>query len=260
MPHRSPQIGVLLIHGTLGHSQEFEDLEVHLRSHGYQTLAVDLPAHGESPTSCLGEICADEILDHCLSSYHQLASQCNRVVVLGHSLGGICSLIIGAQQDPKLAGIIALSTPYEYAYSVNYTYGLFSIPIRRLVKAVTYLPQSRTQHKTPRFRPWWFPRLYQQTQQILGQLQAVLPQVQVPVYLAHAHHDLIVPYAEMGKIASALTQSQQVTTLTLKACGHQVFPGTREESRVSQWVLDCIASIYHQYTQAKEQPTSADCS
>jgi len=247
-------IGVLMIHGTRGSSREFDHLESVLKSAGYLTKTVDLPAHGDSPSKTLDQISTQEIISHCLDEYAAFSQECDAVVVLGHSLGGICALITGAFQKDKLAGIIALSTPYEYAYYVNYLHGLLAIPIPRLFKATRFLPEGITGHKAPHFRPWWFPRLCQETQLILGQLQETLPNIQVPVCLAHSSHDLIIPYAEMQKIANRINKPHLVQTVTLEACGHQIFPKSRERERVSTMILAFLETVRYPDPENRFQP------
>lgn len=233
-------LGIALLHGSLGSPREFEPLQAALEAYGYLSHAAALPGHGDTPTMALEDVTVTDLLFSGQAAYDYLAERCAKVVLLGHSLGGLISLITAAQQPKQLAGVIALATPYEHAYFINNPIGLWSFlltaPPPLVSQSLLYAPQSYTGFKTPTIYPWAVPHFNQRAKSMFEHVQTQLPNVSVPVLLAHSPLDLIVPFEEMTKIAHALTHAPEVETYTLSHCGHQIYPSSDAQS-------DCTARI-----------------
>lgn len=237
------QTGVLLIHGLMGSPKEYTPLEGVLRASGYHTKTVTLPGHGVEPETPFHQVAAPQLVDHCLNEYDAFSQDVDEVVVLGHSLGGICTMITASHQPDKLKGIVVVSAPYEHAYWVNRTHGLLKVPFKTLVNGLKYAPECRTGFERPHFKPWMFPRMLRESRTMLGTLQERLPLIQVPVHLAHSRYDLSIPYTEMFKLNDALVNAPQVTTLTLENSGHQIFPRSRDKEKTTLSILEFVDAV-----------------
>ncbi|MBY0449634.1 MAG: alpha/beta fold hydrolase [Cyanobacteria bacterium] len=235
------RIGVLIIHGIFGSPHEFKIMQSILNSQGFFTHAVSLPGHGDQPESKLIHVTGESMLAHCRKEYDLMASQCDQVFILGHSLGGILSLLTASKNPPKLNGVITFATPYEHAYFVNYFYGFLVFPLKHLFPGLRYAPEYLTGNKSPVFLPSWFPALYREATGLLKKLQAALANITVPVQLAHSPHDMVIPFSEMQKIAKGINQPDRVRLHVFQNCGHQVFPNSREEAMGVKLVLEFIA-------------------
>lgn len=229
--------GVLLIHGFLGSSREWEALETQLREAGYKTRAVTQLGHGKDPEHRLSAIDADRLLDHCLKEYEAFAAHCGEIYIVGHSMGAVSALWLAGKRVPKLAGVLAFSAPYEHAYGVNYPHGLLRFQKKHLLKALRYMPEFLTGFERPSLRPWWFRKLFLQTDRLLASLRAALPDVETHVWLVHSPCDMAVPYAEMEKIAKRIKRPDRVRMVTLEECGHQVFVTRRSYEMPYQLVF-----------------------
>ncbi len=218
------ETGVLLIHGFTGSPLEFTPIETLLKQQGYKAHVVVLPGHGEAPKETLPQSSALAILDHCTSEYEQLASTCQSVVIVGHSLGGICTMLIASIQPEKLAGVVSFCTPYEYAYFYNYFYGLMTLPVSHLLRAIYLAPRDKIQATRPNLKPWELPRLLEQSRVLFSLMKERIPQIRVPVSLAHSRYDLTIPYSEMEKLAEKIRPNAPVKTATLYQSGHRIFP------------------------------------
>ena len=108
--------GILLIHGILGSPREMEPVQACLEAVGYQSRIVTLPGHGSHPEKMLRELSSQDMIEHCLEEYQKLSRTVEEVFVVGHSLGGICTLLTASYQPEKLKGLVVFSTPYEYTY------------------------------------------------------------------------------------------------------------------------------------------------
>ncbi len=217
-------VGIIIIHGTFGSPLEFTPLVQELERTGYYTHLVTLPGHDRASGTSLKDITAQRLIEHCKDTFQEVSQYCDKVILMGHSLGGALALLTAASYPTEHHAVIALSTPYEHAFFVNYTHGFLRVPLAHLLPGLFYAPNGFTGIEGPTFRPWWFPQLYQEAHVLLKELQQSLPKIVTPVMLAHSPYDLIVPYQEMQKMTQALPSPSQVATVTLRSCGHQIFP------------------------------------
>ncbi|MBY0451027.1 MAG: alpha/beta hydrolase [Cyanobacteria bacterium] len=228
------QVGVLIIHGIFGSSREFDGLAKRLNRTGYQTRQVTLPGHGPTPELPMNQLNVDIMKSHCLAEYHLLAETCDEVVIIGHSLGGICTLLTAAARPEKLAGVLTFSTPCDQAYFINHPKGFTELSADRWARGLMFLPQSFTVFEKPDFKPWWFPVLKRETEHIFKTLNQALPDIQVPVCLTHSLYDMAIPYAEMGKLEQRLVAVKSIEVNTIHHCGHQIFAyGLERENAMS---------------------------
>jgi esterase/lipase len=233
--------GILLIHGLTGSPHEFIPVDQALSAAGYHTRRVTLPGHGDNPAKRFHETSALELLDHCSAEYQKIAEEVDEVYIVGHSLGGICTLLTAAVRPPKLKGIVVFSAPYEYAYFYNYVHGLARVPLGQLLRGIYMAPRDRVKFITPNSRPWHMPKLVQQSRIIFSLMKEHLHHINVPVSLAHSLYDLTIPYAEMQKLAEKLGKSSgQVKTTTLTRSGHRIFPISKDMDEAIRVITDFL--------------------
>jgi len=234
------QTGILLIHGLTGSPHEFVPIDRALQAAGYHTRNVTLPGHGHSPSKRFHETSALEILDHCASEYQRLSEEAEEVYIVGHSLGGICTLLTAATQPPKLKGVIVFSAPYEHAYFYNYVHGLARLPLGQLLRSIYMAPRDKVKFTTPDSRIWHVPKLLQQSKIIFALMKEHLHSINVPVSLAHSIYDLTIPYTEMQKLAQRISVNSQVKTTTLTRSGHRIFPISKDMDEALRVIFDFL--------------------
>lgn len=243
-----PKTGVLLIHGLTGSPHELGPIDIALQQSGYQTQLVTLPGHGDKPSKAFIETSAIDILDHCAEEYEALSRVVDQVYIVGHSLGGICTLLTAAVQPPKLKGIVVFSAPYEHAYFFNYIQGLMQLPVSDLMRGLYY--DSRRYHFVrPDCKPWNIPRLLQQTNVMFSLMKEQVHNIDVPVSLVHSAYDLTIPYREMTKLAERIGKPQRVKMTTLTQCGHKIFPASRDIDEAVRVVQSFIETDCEQLAQ-----------
>jgi carboxylesterase len=104
------KVGCLLVHGFTGAPAEMRWLGEQLAESDYSALGVRLFAHGTDQKDMLRAKWRDWYLS-VVDGYHLLGGQCDQIFVVGLSLGGVLSLLLGTQHP--VTGIVALSTPYS---------------------------------------------------------------------------------------------------------------------------------------------------
>src|SRR3989304_1213403 len=103
--------GCLLIHGFTGTAKEMRFLGEHLAGAGYTVLGVRLFAHATRQEDMLRARWRDWVAS-AEDGLHLLREACDRVLVMGLSVGGILAPLPPAP-EPAFSGVVALSTPYD---------------------------------------------------------------------------------------------------------------------------------------------------
>lgn len=116
---RTPAVGtVLIVHGLGEHCGRHADLAAALNAHGWHVLGYDQRGHGHSPGR-RGRLARNDDLLHDLAAVidHARAARPGRLVLLGHSMGGVLAarFAAGALEGPapwhrELEGLV-LSSP-----------------------------------------------------------------------------------------------------------------------------------------------------
>ncbi len=106
------RIGVLLLHGLTGMPSEMRPTAKHLKRLGYRVETPLLPGHGGTHQELLATTWKDWVKG-ARQALDKLASDCDKVVVGGLSMGSSVSVMLAAD-DPRVSGIIMMSTTLRY--------------------------------------------------------------------------------------------------------------------------------------------------
>ncbi len=215
----SVSVGVLLIHGLNGGIHDMEELTAFLSSFGMVAETILLPGHGTHVRDML-PIGWEDWADAVRAALQDLRQRCERVFLVGHSLGGALCLHIAAHEE--IAGLVTMCAP------INMYPGMLTAV--RLVKRVTpWLPTVREDVRDPVARRAHTRGVYRWTPmapvesmlQYLPLLRAELPSVKVPILIMTAIHDHVVP-ARDGRAIYRLVGSQEKHLLTLHNSYHVI--------------------------------------
>jgi len=225
-------VGVLLIHGFTGTPKEMRWMGEYLAEQGFTALGLRLAGHATDPKDMLRVRWRDWLAD-VEGGWCLLHDSCKQIFLAGLSLGGMLALTFASprhSQGCPVAGVIAMSTPYALKPD-------WRLPYTELLSAV--------QRQVPKGPPDWhneaaagdhvdypaYPtRAIAEMRDLLVEMHRCLPEVKVPVLLAHARTDtggggfvaesMPKVYAELG--------SPDKEMLWLEDSGHVV---TREPER-----------------------------
>lgn len=100
--------GVLLIHGFTGSPSEMSLLASHLHKHNYTTYSVRLPGHSTTVED-LATTQYRQWLGAVEDGYHALNDRCEKVSVVGMSMGGLLALYLAHSFD--VHKLVSLATP-----------------------------------------------------------------------------------------------------------------------------------------------------
>ncbi len=112
----APRGGAAVVHGYGGCKEQMLGISARLAEEGWAALALDLRGHGEHPAAL------DEGLLHDLEAALNWLRRYERVVAVGHSLGGRLALISSAELVVAISPAVA-SRPSEEGRQMLFAFG-----------------------------------------------------------------------------------------------------------------------------------------
>lgn len=192
----SPAPAVLLVHGwesardrTLPNAQILHALGMHV-------LTIDVRGHGLNPAEEL-PLTAGEFGADALAGVRWLLARqdVTKVGVLGHSMGGIGALLAAAA-EPRVAAVVAASTPADPYRLTRQTFrlarlpfpGPFAWPLAWLTTHVFLQPRGHTVRDVSAAR--------------------AIERYEGPVLLIHGDADRVVPISHLGRLARSARKAR----------------------------------------------------
>lgn len=209
-------IGCLLLHGFSGSPLEMIPLAEALEAEGWTVSTVQLAGHGTSPQD-LARVTWDDWVTSARGAYKALARQCDRIVIVGLSMGGALGLYLAAEVQPD--AVVAISTPIRVRT-------LMARASRVASRVLPFAPVLiRLSPRDPQMRRYRSP--YNRiplaaTQQLAGLLDAmrrVLPSIRTPVLVIQGRRDWVIPRGS-GRTITALIHQAPPRLVWLPRSGH----------------------------------------
>jgi uncharacterized protein len=187
----APGPAVVLVHGWESARDRTLPMALFLTAAGFHCLTFDVRAHGANPPEDL-PLSAGEFGSDALAAFHATIARPEVTVaaISGHSMGGI-GAILAAGADPRVAAVVASSTPAGPYRLTRQTFRLARLPIP---DPIAYPLAWRTT------RVYLRPRGH-----AVRSVSAVsaIARYAGPVLLAHGELDAVVPSSHMDRLAIA---------------------------------------------------------
>ncbi len=232
---RGGNVGVLLIHGFTGSPAELLLLGKFLNRADYTVLGVRLAGHGTSEFE-LERTTADDWFDSVLDGYALLKSSCEKIFVVGHSMGTLLSLKLAATKF--VDKLVTLSPPFFIDENLHLEKlpprsecdGLFVIKPRRKLKNVPPAV-NKTYRKFPLVCVHEFVKL-------LNEVKEILPKVQSPLLIIHAQDDHTAKFESAGFLCRSVS-SKYIKQSMIPTGGHLI-PLTEGRELVFKEILNFL--------------------
>lgn len=243
------RIGCLCIHGLSASPQEVYWLGKHLAAQGATVYGPRLYGHGISPEYLWRVRWRDWYLS-ALDGYHLLKQQCERVFVMGLSMGGVLSLLLAANID--VAGVIAMAAPLRFnasparAHALRYVLpAVFKMDKNAdpLNHRIAEMQQQRGERVTGRVAYYEHASAgIAELHRLQAEAARALPNICVPALLIYSESDQTVPISNLNRVAHALTGSPDVRTLRLKLSDH-IITNDVEYEQVLSAAWDFVSDV-----------------
>ena len=218
------RIGCLLIHGFTGAPKEMLWMGEYLASQGHSVLGIRLAGHATQPSDMLRMRWRDWVAS-VEDGYHLLRHSTDHIFAIGLSMGGVLALHHGANHP--VSGIVAMSTPYSLGNDPRLPYAKYLHYLQpNISKGASdwQNPDAAADHVD---YPYYPTRAIAELRDLLVEMRAALPKIQVPVLLIHSRKDGGVLPLNAEQNFSHL-QVEDKTLLWVENSGHVI---TREPDR-----------------------------
>jgi carboxylesterase len=210
---------VLCIHGFTGSPYEMSYLAHQLHARGRTVVAMRLPGHGTHPEDLESTGWRDWTGAVALQ-FDALRHRCQKVAVVGQSLGGLLALDLAADRGNELAGVVSLATPlWLNRLPADFIRLARRIPaMQKLVRRLPKLGGSDVSDAAQRAANPSYQtipvRALLQLDEFMVRVRSRLHEVSIPVLIVHAKRDHTAPFACSKEIASRVQGPVCYRTLT----------------------------------------------
>lgn len=240
----SRAVGIVLTHGLTSSPGEVRWLGDHLAAQGYTVCGVRLTGHATDPRD-LTRVHWRDWLACVHDGYHLLHGQCDRIALVGHSMGGL--LTLAAAIDLPVAAAAVLGSPvWPKSRQANAARWLkWVLPFtdqtdRTGLEDIVRAEQVRRgEPARGRIRyNRWATNGVAQLNDLMAYVRGRLGEIRIPLLLVYARHDPTVSYDQMAWIAARLG-SPALTQHTLERGGHNLQLDVDREQAFT-WVSDFL--------------------
>lgn len=239
--------GVLCIHGFTGSPYEMRFLGQSLAARGMTVHGMALPGHATRIEDLMDKTWRDWV-DGVTAAFDALAARCDRVAVVGQSLGGLLALYLATRRAP--ATVVSLAAPlwlegFGGVVARTLTKGPLAGRLRTLPKlGGSDVRDPAVRAENPCYRG--FPVA------ALGELLAfmdvvdvALPQVRAPLFVLHATQDHTAPVASARRIVARAGSAERPTLTILPESYHLISCDVERErvaAEVGAWCARHLAA------------------
>ena len=260
MPARAPNqafeldgdgaVGVVLQHGFTGSPWEVRYLGDRLAAAGISVIGPLLPGHG-TRVEDLDTTKWQDWVAHVEAAVDRMAKRCDKVAIVGQSLGGLLSLFV-ATRRPELTSVSSLAAPL-WLEGISKRVAGWAAAGKLPFKAIPKFGGSDVLDARSRVENPCYPAV---PMKALGQLvelmtvvDAALPKVTQPTLVLHARQDHTAPVACAARIAEA-TRAERIRILPRSyhliavdverdIVAAEVVQFVRKHARVERGALQC---------------------
>ena len=178
--------GVLLIHGFTGLPAELFLLGEFLNREGFSVLCMRLAGHATDENDLMRKT-RDDWFNSVLDGFYILRGACDKIYVVGHSMGGLLTLKLASERD--VAKIVTLAAPIF----IDDGLGLRNLPPREFCGNACIVQPRRKLNDVPQAAN----EVYKKTPlvsvhellDLIADVKKLLPKITAPILIMHGEDD-----------------------------------------------------------------------
>lgn len=210
------QIGCLLIHGFTSTPAELRLIGEGLNRAGYTTNGILLAGHGTEPEDLLNITYTDWI-ESAQQGINQLKKSCKKIVVIGHSMGGLLALQMAARN--KINGVVTIAAAIKPANrKANFAWFLKYFKTYTTSSGKKWPPE---QQQYLLHYPYFPVASVAQLQRLASHTRGILPQITTDILIVQTKDDQTVR-PESAEIIARKVSSKRKECLWLEEGTHSV--------------------------------------
>lgn len=228
--------GVLLIHGFTGLPAGMFLLGEVLNDAGFSVLCPRLAGHGTSESDLM-RTTKEDWFNSVLDGFYILRGICDKIYVVGHSMGGLLTLKLSTQHD--IAKIVTLAAPIF----IDDGLGLKNLPPKEFCgNACTFTPRKKLDDVPPAVN-----NVYEKTPlvsvhelvELIDDVKNLLPKVTAPILIMHGEEDHTAqPRSARFIMDNVGSKSKKI--ITVPNSGH-LLPFAENRKFVAEMVLQFLS-------------------
>jgi carboxylesterase len=195
-------VGCLLIHGFTSSAYEMRDLGRFLADRGITAGAPLLAGHGTAPEDLQGKTW-QEWYGSVSRALDVMLAKCERVYLVGLSLGGALALYAASQRGEELAGVVAMSAPIYLPSGVSHLLRGIQGPVPFLNKPYRDIEDPEAKKRLVGYMRSPVDATASLVD-FLGHVRAGLVGIEIPALVIYSRHDHVVPSVSSHHIYSQL--------------------------------------------------------
>ncbi len=213
--------GCLLLHGFTSMPEEVRPLGDYLNQQGYSVLGMRLAGHATHPEDLARTLWKDWLVN-IEDGLAWLRPVCDRVFLIGQSLGGMLVLLAGARYP--VDGVVALSTSFDFENDWRMRtlrFWSFFIPIIHKGRTPIYDPKAARRERDYPAYPYFPTRILAEVEDLKTAMHAELKNIKAPILMIHSRQDPEIPVENAERLFAALPDNPKKLHW-LENCGHSI--------------------------------------
>ena len=227
--------GVLLIHGFTGSPAELLLLGEFLNAAGFTVLGIRLAGHGTNEKDLI-RTTAENWFNTVLDGWSILNGACEKIFVVGHSMGAILALKLSTCR--KVEKVVTIAAPIF----VDESLGAENLPPREDCGTQTVLqPRRRLKNVPPAVNQVYrkMPLIsVHELFDLMDDVKKILPKVQTPLLIIHAKDDHTAKPESANFISNSV--SSEIVQVKFFEVGGHILPLTESREEVFKTVTDFL--------------------
>lgn len=226
--YRGNAIGCIVVHGFHASPNEVGWMGSHLAELGYTVYVPRLTGHGYDHRH-MRRMNWEDWFGQVLDAYHIMTQQCEQVYLVGHSMGGLLSLLVSVRVP--VDGVVVAASPLEvYDWRARFAHWIdYILPFTEYDTEPEFMAQvkaeqeKRAEAQLGRINySTWSTRASHQFYVLMNTVIEYLPRVTAPLMLVYATNDEVAIVDNIRTIKNAV-RSEIVEQHILHKGGHITF-------------------------------------